>query len=78
MKTVWQERSTSHQSGKSGQSLGSTMTKVGGTAKRNKFNPTRSRSQTVDASALWTSPDSGLEVHKITFLLFLIIYVIIS
>ena len=65
MKTVWQERAASRQSEKSGQSLGSTMTKVGGTAKRNKFNPTRPRSRAVDASTTWTSPDSGLEVHII-------------
>ncbi|XP_015780139.1 PREDICTED: TBC1 domain family member 31-like [Acropora digitifera] len=63
VKTVWQERAASRQSEKSGQSLGSTMTKVGGTAKRNKFNPTRPRSRAVDASTTWTSPDSGLETE---------------
>ena len=41
------------------------MTKVGGTARRNKFNPTRPRSQAVDASTSWTSPNFGLEVHII-------------
>ncbi|XP_067054665.1 TBC1 domain family member 31-like isoform X2 [Acropora muricata] len=63
VKTVWQERTASRQTDKSGQSLGSTMTKVGGTAKRNKFNPTRPHSRAVDASTSWTSPDSGLETE---------------
>lgn len=63
VKTVWEERPLSQQSGKSGQSLGSAMTKVGGTPKRNKTkSPARSRLQNVDVSASWTSPDSGLEV----------------
>ena len=63
VKTVWEERPLSRQSGKSGQSLGSAMTKVGGTPKRNKTkSPARTRLQNVDLSASWTSPDSGLEV----------------
>ncbi|KAJ7360430.1 hypothetical protein OS493_015531 [Desmophyllum pertusum] len=61
VKTVWEERPLSRQGGKSGQSLASAMTKVGGTPKRNKTkSPARSR-QNADVSASWTSPDSGLE-----------------
>lgn len=64
VKTVWEERPLSRQGGKSGQSLASAMTKVGGTPKRNKTkSPARSR-QNADVSASWTSPDSGLEVQK--------------
>ncbi|KAL9974989.1 hypothetical protein ACROYT_G012102 [Oculina patagonica] len=64
VKTVWEERPLSRQSGKSGQSLGSAMTKVGGTPKRNKAkSPARTRTQNVDVSASWTSPDSGLETE---------------
>ena len=65
MKTVWEERPASRQSGKSAQSLGSTMTKVGGTAKKNKAkSPAKARLQRSDVhvSASWTSPDSGIEV----------------
>lgn len=63
MKTVWEERPASRQSGKSAQSLGSTMTNVGGTAKKNKAkSPAKARLQRSDVSASWTSPDSGTEV----------------
>lgn len=63
VKTVWEERPSSQQGNKSGRSLGSAMTKVGGTPKRNKTkSPARPRLQNVDVSATWTSPDSGLEV----------------
>ena len=63
VKTVWEERPLSRQTGKSSQFLGSTMTKVGGTPKRTKTkSPARTHNQNVDVSASWTSPDSGLEV----------------
>lgn len=63
VKTVWEERPSSQQGNKVGRSLGSAMTKVGGTPKRNKTkSPARPRLQNVDVSATWTSPDSGLEV----------------
>ena len=63
VKTVWEERPSSRQGNKSGQSLGSAMTKVGGTPKRNKTkSPARSQLQNVDVSATWTRPDTGLEV----------------
>lgn len=63
VKTVWEERPLSRQGNKSGQSLGSAMTKVGGTPKKNKTkSPARSHLQNVDVSATWTSPDTGLEV----------------
>ena len=63
MKTVWVERPSSRQSGKSGKSLGSAMTKVGGTAKKSKTkSPSKPQAQAADISASWTSPDSGIEV----------------
>lgn len=63
VKTVWEERPSSQQGNKAGRSLGSAMTKVGATPKRNKTkSPARPRLQNVDVSATWTSPDSGLEV----------------
>ena len=73
VKTVWEERPSSRQSGKSGRSLGSTMTKVGGTAKRSKIkSPTKTTAQRIDVSASWTGPDSGIEVwcHKVFFYYF--------
>ena len=73
VKTVWEERPSSRQSGKSGRSLGSTMTKVGGTAKRSKVkSSTKTTAQRIDVSASWTGPDSGIEVwcHKVFLLLF--------
>ncbi|XP_073233564.1 TBC1 domain family member 31-like [Porites lutea] len=64
VKTVWEERPSSRQSGKSGRSLGSTMTKVGGTAKRSKVkSPTKTTAQRIDVSASWTGPDSGIETE---------------
>ena len=65
VKTVWEERPASRQSSKSGKSLGNTMTKVGGTAKKDKAkSPSRPRVQSADGSAAsWvTSPGSGIEV----------------
>ena len=63
VKTVWEERPSSRQSGKTGQSLGSAMTKVGGTTKKNKAkSPSRVQLQNADVSASWTSLDSGIEV----------------
>ncbi|XP_068723216.1 TBC1 domain family member 31-like [Montipora capricornis] len=64
VKTVWEERPASRQSVKPGKSLGSNMTKVGGTTKRNKAKSTiKPHAQTVDVSASWSSSDSGLETE---------------
>ncbi|PFX32292.1 TBC1 domain family member 31 [Stylophora pistillata] len=64
VKTVWEERSHSRQSGKSNQSLGSAMTKVGGTPKRSKTrSPVKSQRQKTEVSATWTSIDTELETE---------------
>lgn len=70
VKTVWEERSHSRQSAKSNQSLGSAMTKVGGTPKRSRtISPVKSQRQKTEASATWTNVDSGLEVQLLFWIL---------